>query len=786
MTSTLILYFNTKIEIDKNMKIDELSSYLSSKQSITINDFQYIKHAKEISIKVDLSQTYLNYSEANNIDYVSIQNGTEKKVYYLVINKEWKSTSTIKFDLYMDTINSYNGDYTLSNRTKVIREHKDRWKKISSGQSQTFTGTFSVGEGEEGIVERRITFELNQGYVIRYQTTYNADIEYENVIFPSYAVATLIVRWSSETTDELQYSITFVYSEVGKIQRIIDEYQEGINPLMYKQSEEEITQDGLSWNLVYKGSESLDVILYPSENIQARVSNPYSINFQDYETTFINPYWNENPCIIHTKNENNVDNYFKPLIYEINNEKYYEIYQIIRTATNKCKLSKGIYKEVVNDGVISYSLYKSFVEVALNLTNVYIVTSNQYFYIQRYGSGSTFVFEYPNHRETITYETKEYQSINSLDRTEQTLIRIIEFPYSPIHYELINNVYVFDDDVIFNTSSNTLNIVKYIDSSFYNQIETEIENPLKPLFPITSSAIVGMDREDYYESKLFNSEFYNPKFVYDSFSYLFRLETQDEIENINNFKFNFVASKTGNSKFLFDFIQERFKLSREDYDSILYVARNNESLILNSEYLNYLRNGYNYDLKNKDINKQATLFGAITKEIGGITSVASGVASGNVGAVIYGVSSMGATIPNAINSLAKQELAIEEKLHTLQNQSLSISSSDDLDLLKYYTNGNKAKMVLYKPSERMLKLLGDLFYFTGYATQEFKIPNEHTRTYFNYIQAELVFDNSKNLSNEILEDIKERYKIGVTIYHKVNNNWDIEQTKENFERSLFE
>ena len=783
MTSTLILYFNTKIEIDKNMKIDELSSYLSTKQSITINDFQYIKHTKEISIKVDLSQTYLNYSEANNIDYISIQNGNEKKVYYLVINKEWKSTSTIKFELYMDTINSYNGDYTLSNRTKVVREHKDRWKKISSGQSQTFTGTFSVGEGEEGeegIVERRITFELNQGYVIRYQTSYNADIEYENVIFPSYAVATLIVRWSTEVTNELEYSITFVYSETGKIQRIIDEYQEGINPMMYKQEETQIDEDGLSWNLVYKGSESLDVILYPSENIQCKIAEPFILTSGKY---YINPFYNSKPCIIHLYSTT-YNKYVSPKEYEINGVKYYEVY-LIQYQDNYWQVAKAIYKEVIVDGVATYQLYKPFTissSEEQRLTTITILYNGSNFNY----SLTTFNFEIYNASHVTQFTIKDIQSINSIDRSEKELIRIIEFPYCPIHYDIQNGYYVFDDVVVFDTAQNNLKITKYVESSFYNQIETDIENPLKPLFPITSSAILGMDREDFYESKLFNSEFYNPKFVYDSFSYLFRLETQDEVENVNNFKFNFVASKTGNSKFLFDFIQEHFKLSREDYDSILFVARNNESLILNSDYLNYLRNGYNYDLKNKDINKQATLFGAISKEIGGVTSLASGVATGNVGAIISGVSSMGMAIPNAINSLAKQELAINEKLHTLQNQSLSISSSDDLDLLKYYTNGNKAKMVLYKPSERMLKLLGDLFYFTGYATQEFKIPNEHTRTYFNYIQAELVFDNSKNLSNEILEDIKERYKIGVTIYHKVNNDWDIEQTKENFERSLFE
>ena len=129
MTSSVKLYFNSNILPNRNLEIDNLSDYLVTLTKETLDNFQYVKHKLFLSIKINKDQSHLDYKESDNIDYLSIQNGTESIIYYFVIGKEWVSTSTIRLDLYMDTINTAKNDYTLSNKTKIAREHKDRWIK---------------------------------------------------------------------------------------------------------------------------------------------------------------------------------------------------------------------------------------------------------------------------------------------------------------------------------------------------------------------------------------------------------------------------------------------------------------------------------------------------------------------------------------------------------------------------------------------------------------------------------------------------------------------------------
>ena len=45
--------------------------------------------------------------------------------------------------------------------------------------------------------------------------------------------------------------------------------------------------------------------------------------------------------------------------------------------------------------------------------------------------------------------------------------------------------------------------------------------------------------------------------------------------------------------------------SLEDYDNIVAVARNNEEVLYSSQYLNYVRTGYNYDVKAKQRQEEA-------------------------------------------------------------------------------------------------------------------------------------------------------------------------------------
>ncbi len=115
--------------------------------------------------------------------------------------------------------------------------------------------------------------------------------------------------------------------------------------------------------------------------------------------------------------------------------------------------------------------------------------------------------------------------------------------------------------------------------------------------------------------------------------------------------------------------------------------------------------------------------------------------------------------------------------------------SDDLDIMSKYT-GNKAKWMLYQVSSRMESVLFDLFYFTGYIDGTSKIPNVTTRKWFNFLSCDLVINEDNNINDDIINDIKAKYALGVTFMHcnviDSTKTWDWNQEKENWETSLFE
>ena len=126
---------------------------------------------------------------------------------------------------------------------------------------------------------------------------------------------------------------------------------------------------------------------------------------------------------------------------------------------------------------------------------------------------------------------------------------------------------------------------------------------------------------------------------------------------------------------------------------------------------------------------------------------------------------------------------MERKKRTMINQATSVSGSDDIDLLVAYSN-NQAKVVYYKPSELMQNALATLFHYCGYISERRGVPNENTRYWFDYCQADIEFINEKHAPAWALDEIKMRYSLGLTILHNHSSEWDINQEYENWEVSF--
>ena len=385
-------------------------------------------------------------------------------------------------------------------------------------------------------------------------------------------------------------------------------------------------------------------------------------------------------------------------------------------------------------------------------------------------------------------------SINSIDRTMKQNIKIIDIPYSPSNISDESGTITMDGTWGYDSQTGFFKLRNY-NVRFQNFITSNLDDILK-YFETNISTINTNATRYIKDSKLYHSDYFRPKFVYDSFTKIFPLEQMDYGESImlksnDKFEFTFVMSRNIVSKFLFQF-NYIYKQSMEDYPNMLAVARNNEEVLYNSQYLNYIRTGYNYDLKTKERNEVASGVGlglSITSLIASIALTASGYGT-PIGAtgIIGSLGGIAGSVVGLAKAVAQAEDNIQRKLQETQRESVSVLNADDSDLLYAYT-GNKAKLCVYNVSSQMEEILDDMFYYVGYLCNETKIPSFITRYWFNFIQAEIELkDTGRNLTQEVIENLKQRFSNGITILHKHSvggaNTWNFDLDKENWEVSL--
>ena len=900
-TSTITLYYAPYLIPDKNFMVDGLATYLSeipATEKKVITDFQYIKHSLELEIKIDIYQSFLEYESSNtNWNYCSIQNTNGKVVYYFIIGKEWKGQDSVKLSLYMDTINTFKrgSDYILSNKSKILRLHKDRFERKVNKSQTTIISLVELSLDHGDIVYRdRISYGYdNGGYYCKVAfsitglggdiSSYSDDLKYWEVIFEDnnvldYGTQTWIVQLDKFEVNHADNIIIlyifipyypvdiagFVYSyvkfnfelrhneftEEPLMIRKVDYFSEGLTPVLYKKNEYELHQNSnydldrgieTSWNLVYKGSGSVDCYCVPDIPILSyhetnNANADIEVNYSDLETEmYYLIQYGYNAPELPPQNHMEVVEFLSNIIIRADNEDYTPTHQ----ATLGWKIRRG-YAFIRKTGENFLRLYAVKQEqnqftgqwqseiqlVTTNLSGFKIVNALRCNYYKVADIPNTYTDSNGYWTNTDSSLTSAFMnSINQIDRTDSTLIKIIKCPYSPTPYE-----YSDSDGLYYNNPwqyDATYKGYKLIDTGaeFQNQIITQDNTEFSDLFInivefVTLNNFIKQDKNIKWESKLYHSDFYHRQFVYDSFSFVFKNEMIDtdkmydvysqNIEIINApyykyvFFFDFKVTNTINSKFLFSFPTYQLKLSQEDYDNVLPIARNNEVVIYNSDYLDYLRTSYNYDLKAKErTEKLAGLEFGVKTGVGLIGATAMTIASGGLaGAVAFGgvFASTLTGITQLTNTIAQAEESVERKLTQLKAKSLSVAGSDDVDLLQAYSN-NKAKICVYQASDRLRDMLFNLFYYTGYTTSEMRKPDDNdfnSRLYFNFIQADIVFEkpatSSDFIPDVLLQNIRERYASGITILHAVEvetpviysyyYNW--EQDKENWEISLLD
>lgn len=875
--SKLYVYINCKITKDRNCKVDNIQSYLTPlRQSAYTFDIQYQKIDLHSKIKLEMNQMNVGQSLINYMELVQ----NSKSFYYFVDKVNWKSTSTVEFELTLDTVNTFASNFSFNKKTRILRQHKDRltvdyeveqnwdvWDYVPVNKNiilnpwawenevaDTFyvrwsrgdiTCTITKYEDEEAVLTFEDVVCIEQDYVGQGQrgvamtfsyydeeTLRSEILEYDDLM-ADFAVGTYWTIKFFGNVSDLVYSSyweSLFYGYYNKyFIRKVDEKEEGITPPQFKKAEQDINDPtGVAWNLVYKSKNQYDpnhpeafdkdnaieCYLYPSDNINVAVpgagSNITAASLSSGIYYYIVPQTGIPNCCSVWGNKNVVLKNNDVQVGHVDGTFKYSNNAWSGAGTSTTNYYVVLYKGTNNDVTVEQWYWFRGGGRGVSTTQRDKISTKSYSSITllseanvRYFSSAT----YYNKMEDITgtreqwsiglWTTSSLSSIDVLDRTDSRILKIIKIPYSFLDYE-DGRIYTTDwvaQQVTQGSGQATTThwALKLMNTNakFIGSIVSQY-NPIDVLKIDYVTPSANDARDDIYESKVYNSEFYTPKFVYDSFNYSYNLEninTENLLEASNEIKY--VVTTTMNSKFMFG-MNLPLKRSVSDYDNICLVSRNNELPIYNSAYINYIRSGYNYDLKSKQIQNNQKAAGVALGAVGGILGgVALGAVKGS-GAGIYGAA-IGAAVGLAsglINMAVSQAQAdnnLKQKLDELSRQAISVSGSDDIDLLDNYTNGNKAKYCIYQCSDNFKEVIEDLFYYCGYNDDVRKVPKLDTRLWFNYIQCEPVFnENLTYVYKDYLDDIKERYQQGVTVYHRVNNTYDWDQTKENWETSLLQ
>ena len=754
MTSTLTLYKNCELTPEHNYIIDNVdANYLVDLDKLVINNFQHIKHGLDLKIKVDLPQTEVSSPSYN---YATIKNEDDTRTfYYFITNVEWKAQSTVNLTLSIDSLTTFKDKFTSANwdsRTKILREHQDRFANVNINPTQAFSALRKVDYEDEGLTG---------------VNTYK------------YFKEKIISDGEGRTTNPDPSKTYLIYAT--------DTEDENSAVSCYVTSDNSFEISGGTGT----------GILYPTEDLDINTMYVFT-NYPGQTSFYVSPSYASESLFECSSTTSYILVYGKFMTESTSG-----------TAWNLYKIGDGggRWDFLSNQDYIRFFQHTEWLQESLPPfeDGDYATTRMNGSLIGHHTNTSN----WPQMIESL-YSFSEYKGytdgghtwvtingLNDWNLTDPRIIKIIDCPYW--------------------LGGNVANVLssgkwKWITKDFANGrsisclkldtdiVNTELTNLIKDNYALDYFNITIPDkasrfmaqRNKNYESKMYHSSIFKNTYVYDSFVYEIRPEDVTTLVN-PTLDLKYVQSSNISSRCLFDFtLTPSTYKEYGSFDNILSCDRNNEHPIYNSEYLNYIKNGYNYDKKAKDMQNIGSWIGTGLQIVGGIAGLAASSVTGGVSAAagISLLTSATASIAKNIMSDVKAEQSMNQKLNELRNKSTSVNTSDDLSLLNYYCD-NKMWRFDYKPSTRVENSIYDLFFRTGYAFNSTGVPLTNSRRSFNYVQCEPIFRDEENPDWLMyLDDVKSRFKAGVTYMHRFqieeNGDWiyDFNFIYENWERFI--
>lgn len=615
--------------------------------------------------------------------------------------------------------------------------------------------------------------------------------------------------WNDKTHITRQHKDRFVKKEgmvsgsTYNLVRKIDKTSEGIQPVKLRDSFATIYDDRLNdaskWYLIYRSEKD------PSTESQANPIQCFLTSNFDYYVRY--SYIAEIPF----------PSTSKPIVISVEDLISSNATITLSNATSSTNVSLQKHFTSTNTfAVVLYVLNGAYRYAIINTqpssSGIYISTVVEGTYTTLTSSGS-FGFRYStvsyttepdrwmrlltNVEDTVTYiqrtDQPKINNINSVDRTDTRLIKIIELPYPPVRFTV--------ETITTPSLKKTLNVPEGWsynpgEKMFQlNNLGIRFENYFKE-FSIPNTVAITKTTDMYhkdnninYETKLKHSDFYNGKFVYDSNSKDINFEDIPSNGDLNNItaRLTFLPTTTINSKFLFKVDTVPVMTEYGDYDQFIAVDRNNEIALYNDEYINYVKTGINYDRKAQGAQIATSVLGTIGTAAAAVGSIIAAAPTGGI-SLVAGISLASgavASLTNTVNTIASSERNIRQKLEQASLQATAISGANDIDLLNEYC-GNKMQYFTYGILDKTKKAVYNMLRLTGYTDDVYDVPDFNSRIWYNFVQCTPDFDNEDVIAKKFVDDYKARFAAGVTVYHRNGGEIDFEQEYENFETWIAE
>lgn len=718
--ATIELY-TTGLHMEKNFVIDNITGFLNSAnvtKVYTFLGFQYIRPEYEINIKIDAHQSLLNRTK--NPDYLAV---TEDNFvwYYYVNSVNQVSQKTLRFYCTMDVLNTYNGRYKLTKNSLIERQHVDRWKKLSSKDYTDRT-------------------EIN------------------------------VASIKSRTVEGLAPAL---YKTAERKLRPRDEFNQS---LWYLSWWKNYTLEGQSFPAITLCA-SQDIVLEPGTSPEPQTVYLQNGDLEDYvnyyQTDGLFGYFDKDG----TYHSLSLDEHYVIFYYNLGESP-------VAHVPGKVELRKKSDGSLVStDGIRDVAWFgdKAAMVELKNIRKLYyshekpttLAVIEQLEYILYEKSGTA---------KVLNSLANAQLTKGIIGETENLVQNIVECPYCPVVLTRGPNGnatappgWVYDNaKKLYVTSNLSPDLGAAVGNTFnvdpfrHNYIiaKSTLPSPLGPLVDI----------------KTYNSETYKRSLVYDDneLSIPFETITDETGKETDVFGVAYTQSNQLTPGLLFKLVLPAGATNADttNFDLMLLSNRNNEIPVYTSDYLYYMKNGYNYDKKRQQLGEQQSLFGMGMNALQGVTS-------GSSLGTVFGVASNAASFGF---SHANSELTLKEKINNAKLRGYSTSAVNNLPLFKTYSGNNLIEMT-FEPDEPTKEMINKYYSLYGYNQGYFISPNTDSRYAFNYVRGDVDIDGDdfKQPYFDAKDMIAEKYRGGVYFIHNraaTPTFWDLDLATANWETSV--